>query len=112
MRSARRSPTRTTSFVNEVVLVGDLRAVRIGQNIGGNKNSSHAEIVVVIANRKPIVLTEGVVHPAEYLIEILPIRPNEGDGPGSGLDGQVRQQIRYRLINRSYARREGSDVGL
>src|SRR5207247_8559891 len=52
-------------LVNQVILVGDLRTVRICQNIRGDKNRSFAEIVVVVPNREPVFLTKSMVHPAE-----------------------------------------------
>src|SRR5438094_9958676 len=98
-------------LVNQVMLVGDLRTVRICQNIRGDKNRSFAEIVVVVPNREPVFLTKSMVHPAEYLAEILPIRPDNGDGPQSRLERKKRQQICHCRINGASASRELCDVG-
>src|SRR5260370_8186249 len=85
--------------MDQVVLVGYFGAIRVGENISGHENGRFAEIVVVITDRQPVALTDGVIHSAEDFVEILLIRAYESDGTVSRLDRQERQENRYCPFN-------------
>ena len=65
-------------FVNQVVLVGDVGAVSVGQKIRGVENRSPLELIVAVAHGEPVVLRKGVVNPAQILLEILVVRLQVG----------------------------------
>src|SRR5690348_4744677 len=98
--------------MDQPILIGDLGAVGVGEDVVRNKNGRLAEIIEVVANRQAIILSERVIHSAKNLIEVLLVRPDEGNRAGSGLDGEQLQKIRDSRINYTAAGRECVDVRL
>src|SRR6476646_10170376 len=77
-KSIQQGRSENMIFVNQVILVGNVRAVRGGQKIRGVENRSALELIVTVAHREPVVLGKGVVNPAQILREIFVIRFQEG----------------------------------
>ena len=74
------------SFVNQPVLIRDLRTVGIGQDVVRDKNGSLTEIVEVVPYREAVILAEGMVDLAKDLVEVLLVRADKRDRPRGRLD--------------------------
>ena len=83
--------------MDQVVLIRNGGAIRIGEKICRIENRVPFELVVAVARGEPIVLREGVIDPAQGLPEIFIVRLQKGHCP-IRTQWQARQNLqRYRV---------------